>query len=223
MSGTPHALGSAPAGLQTTHAEVAGIARDFRNPRTLQAAASVDRQVAAKLEVTLGYLHGSTWRATRRLDQNLVAPTVAADGTAVFSAPRPLSGYGRVLVAQSNAHASYDGGFVSLNSQISRRSQLLLNYTLSRTRSDSDQANPYAPILTVNPFNLRQERAFSTLDARHTLNLNAIVNLPVGFKLNPLFLARTGLPYTPIVGFDTQGDANDWNDRVLQQRGCAAA
>ena len=215
-SGTPHALGAAPAGLQTAHAEVAGIAPNFRNPRTLQAAASVDRQVAAKLEVTLGYLHGSTWAAVRRLDENLAAPTVAADGTTVFNAPRPLAGYGRVLVAQSNAHASYDGGFVSLNSQISRRSQLLFNYTLSRTRSDSDEANPYSPIMTLNPFDLRQERSFSTLDARHTFNLNAIVNLPVGFKLNPLLLARTGLPYTPIVGFDTQGDANDWNDRVLR-------
>ena len=92
VSGTPHALGSAPAGLQTTHAEVAGIAQDFRNPRTLQAAASVDRQVAAKLEVTLGYLHGSTWRAVRRLDENLAAPTIAPDGTAVFNAPRPLIG-----------------------------------------------------------------------------------------------------------------------------------
>ncbi len=213
--GNRHALGSAPAGLVTTHAEVAGMARDFRNPRTLQAAASVDRQVAAKLEVTLGYLHGSTWRAMRRLDENLVAPTVAADGTPVFNAPRPLPGYGRVLVARSNAHASYDGGFVSVNSQVSRRSQLLFNYTLSRTRSDSDEANLYSPITTVNPFQLRQERAFSTLDARHTVNLNAIFNLPVGFKLNPLFLARTGLPYTPIVGFDTQGDANDWNDRVV--------
>ena len=215
-NGTPHALGSAPAGTQTVHAEVAGIAQHFRNPRTLQVAASVDRQVAAKLEVTLGYLHGSTWAAVRRLDENLAAPAVAADGTAVFNAPRPLAGYGRVLVAQSNAHASYDGGFVSLNSQISRRSQLLFNYTLSSTRSDSDEANPYSPIMTVNPFNLRQERAFSTLDARHTFNLNAIINLPIGFKLNPLFLARTGVPYTPIVGFDTQGDANDWNDRVLR-------
>ena len=92
----------------------------------------------------------------------------------------------------------------------------MFNYTLSRTRSDSDETSPYSPILTVNPFNLRQERAFSTLDARHTFNLNAIVNLPAGFKLNPLILARTGLPYTPIIGFDTQGDANDWNDRILR-------
>jgi hypothetical protein len=47
------------------------------------------------------------------------------------------------------------------------------------------------------------------------LNINAIVNLPAGFKVNPLFVAHSGLPYTPIVGFDTQNDANDWNDRII--------
>ena len=45
--------------------------------------------------------------------------------------------------------------------------------------------------------------------------MNAIFNLPAGFKLNPLFTARSGLPYTPVVGFDTQGDANDLNDRAI--------
>jgi hypothetical protein len=47
------------------------------------------------------------------------------------------------------------------------------------------------------------------------LNLNAIFNLTTGFKANPLFVVRSGLPYTPIVGFDTQNDANDLNDRPL--------
>jgi len=34
-------------------------------------------------------------------------------------------------------------------------------------------------------------------------------------KLNPLFLQHSGRPYTPIIGLDTQHDANDWNDRAL--------
>jgi hypothetical protein len=67
----------------------------------------------------------------------------------------------------------------------------------------------------MNPFDLRQECADSSFDARQALNLNAIFNLPIGFKLNPLFVARSGLPYTPIVGFDTQNDANDWNARAI--------
>jgi hypothetical protein len=62
---------------------------------------------------------------------------------------------------------------------------------------------------------LHQERANSLTDARQTFNLNAIFNLPAGFKANPLFVTRSGLPYTPIIGFDTQNDANDLNDRAL--------
>jgi hypothetical protein len=67
----------------------------------------------------------------------------------------------------------------------------------------------------VNPFSLQQERANSLLDARQMFNLNAIFNLPAGFKANPLFVVRSGLPYTPIIGFDTQNDANDLNDRAV--------
>ena len=50
---------------------------------------------------------------------------------------------------------------------------------------------------------------------RNSFNLSAITNLPLGFKFNPILIARSGLPYTPILGFDTQNDANDWNDRAI--------
>jgi hypothetical protein len=53
------------------------------------------------------------------------------------------------------------------------------------------------------------------MDVRNIFNLNAIFNLPAGFKANPLFVARSGMPYTPIIGFDTQNDANDLNDRAI--------
>ncbi|MEO8726573.1 MAG: hypothetical protein ABI383_10670, partial [Acidobacteriaceae bacterium] len=32
---------------------------------------------------------------------------------------------------------------------------------------------------------------------------------------NPLIVTRSGMPYTPIIGFDTQSDGNDANDRAL--------
>jgi hypothetical protein len=212
---TPHALSAPPTGLSTPNALVVGMASAFRNPISFQAAASVDRQVASKLELTLGYLRNSTWALERRLDQNLFAPTINSSGTPIFPATRPIAGTGRLLVEQSTSHSNYDGGFISVNSQISRRSQLLLNYNVSRTVDDSSSTNPYSPVTAVNPFALKQEGADSLQDTRHSLNLNAIFNLPAGFKLNPLFVARSGLPYTPIVGFDTQHDANDWNARAV--------
>lgn len=212
---SPHSLAAAPAGLSTPNALVVGIAPSFRNPMSFQAAASVDRQVASKLELTVGYLRNSTWALERRLDQNLFPPTVNPSGTPIFPATRPTAGLGRLMVEQSTSHSTYDGGFVSVNSQISRRSQLLINYTLSRTMDDDSSLGAYSPDFAVNPFALQQEHAYSSMDARQILNLNAIFNLPVGFKLNPLFVTHSGLPYTPIVGFDTQNDANDMNDRAV--------
>jgi hypothetical protein len=120
-----------------------------------------------------------------------------------------------VLIEQSAAHSTYDGGFLSVKAPISTRSTFMANYTLSLTEGDDSSTNPYSPVTAVNPFALRQEPAHSLLDARQMLNLNAIFNLPAGFKANPLFVVRSGLPYTPIVGFDTQNDANDLNDRAL--------
>ena len=211
----PQALPSAPAGLTTPHALVAGIAANYRNPRSFESSISLDERVSSKLELTTGYLHSSSWRLERQLDENLAPPSTSSSGTPVFGASRPISGVGRLLVEQATAHSNYDGAFLSLNAPFSRRTTLLANYTLSRTRDDDSSTSPYSPVTAVNPFDLGAERAYSALDQRQTLNVNAIVNLPVGFKLNPLFEAHSGMPYTPLVGFDTQNDANDWNDRAI--------
>ncbi len=211
----PHALPSAPTGLVTPHASVAGIAGNYRNPRSFETALSLDRRITSKFEVTTGFLHSSSWRLERRLDENLAPPTAVVAGTPLFGAARPMAGIGRLLVEQSSAHSSYEGGYLSLNAPLSRRTTLLANYTLSRTRDDDSSTGPFSLVTAVNPYKLQAERAFSALDQRHTLNVNAIVNLPAGFKLDPFFEAHSGLPYTPLVGFDTQNDANDWNDRAV--------
>jgi len=211
---SPHALASAPIGLNNYHAQVVAIDSNFRNPTSFQAAANMEQQVNAKLDLTLGYLHDSTWGLERQLDENLNPPTGAVNGNPFFPSVRPISGVGRVLVEQSTAHSTYDGGFVSVKAPITARSTLMANYTLSRTEDDDSSINPYSPVTAVNPFSLRQEQANSLSDARQMFNMNGIFNLPAGFKANPLFVVRSGLPYAPIVGFDMQNDANDLNDRA---------
>lgn len=213
---SPHALTAPPPGLTTPHAVVTGIAPTFRNPRSLESALSLDRRISSKLELTAGYIYSTSWRLERQLDENLSPPIAFTPaGTPIFPSSRPISGIGRLLIEQSTAHSNYDGGYISFNAPISRRTTLLANYTLSRTQDDDSSSGPYSPVAAINPFNLSSERGYSNLDQRQTLNLNAIFNLPVGFKLNPFFTAHSGTPYTPIVGFDTQNDANDWNDRAI--------
>ena len=50
---------------------------------------------------------------------------------------------------------------------------------------------------------------------RHNLNFNTVAELPGSFTAGAILFARTGTPYTPVIGFDTQNDANDDNDRAI--------
>jgi len=212
-SGT--AFTSPPLGLTTPAALVVGIDRAFRNPRSIQAAASVEEEITAKLSLSAGFLHDSTWKLQRRSDQNLNPPISDTNGLPVFPLTRPNPAAGRILVNESGAHSDYNGLLISSSAQVTRRSQLLANYTLSRTRDDDSNSGTYSIDASLNPFDLEAERADSNQDIRHVFNLSAIFDLPLGLKCNPLFIANSGRPYTPIIGFDTQHDANDWNDRAL--------
>jgi len=211
----PVALSAVPIGLTTPHALVEGIYAGFRDPTSFQAALSVDETISPKLTMRAGYLHASTWHLQRALDENLAPPTISAQGVPLFLSPRPLAGVGRLLIHQSNAHSSYDGLSLSAIAQISRRTQITANYTFSHTHDDDSNDGPYSINAALNPFAPRSELAFSNLDVRNVLNVAGIFNLPAGFKLNPLLVVRSGAPYTGLIGFDTQNDANDFNDRAL--------
>lgn len=215
VAGGTQALAAPPAGLTTPAALVVGIDPAFRNPRSVQLAGTVEQEIKPQFKVSAGYLHNSTWRLQRRLDENLSPPVADASGLPIFSVTRPDPGIGRLLVNQSSAHSNYDGLLLSAVSQIGRRSQLTVNYTLSQTHDDDSGSGPYGIDDALDPFDLHLERAYSAQDIRQVLNVSAIFNLPLGLKCNPIFLERSGRPYTPIIGFDTQHDANDWNDRAL--------
>ncbi len=215
LTGTPHALPGPPAGLTTPQALIVGITPGFRNPTSFQAAADVERDVTAKLNLAAGYVHNSTWDLQRAIDQNLAPPTVNSVGIPVFPKIRPNPAIGRLLINQSSAHSSYDGLLLTATSQISRRTTITANYTLSKTVDNDSNLGPYSIDSALNPYDLEIERADSLQDVRRNFNLSAVLNLPVGFKFNPVLVARSGQPYTPLIGFDTQNDANDWNDRAI--------
>ena len=208
-------LSSIPAGLATQSGLVYGVAGGFRNPRSFQAAGSVEQQLNTKLTATLGYVHNSTWALERLVNTNLLPPAFDAAGTPVFPSSRPLGNLGELLTAESNGHSSYDGFTATMSANFGRRSQLTANYTLARSRDDGSHFDPFQPLEAIDPFQPRLEAAYSDFDIRHNFNVSAVINLPAGFKANPILIARSGAPYTPILGFDTQNDGIDLNDRAV--------
>lgn len=209
------ALGAPPVGLTTPAALIVGMAPGFHNPRSFQGSASIEQQINSKVTVSGGYVRNSTWNLQQLVSQNLFPPAYDASGMPIFPVTRPSSNIGQLLINQSSAHSSYDGLLVTANFQLPHRSQLSANYTLSRTRDSNSNLGPFTLVPGLNPFNLSADGAYSSFDARNSFNLSAITNLPYGFKINPILFVRSGLPYTPVIGFDTQNDANDWNDRAI--------
>ena len=213
--GTYSPLAAPPVGLGVPAAFIVGMAPDFHNPRSFQVGGSVEQQFTPKISVTAGYVHNSTWDLQQLLNQNLLPPTYDASGMPIFPPFRPDPFVGQLMVNTSSAHSTYDGMLLTANFQLPHRSQLTANYTLARARDDNSNLGPFTLVSALNPFNLAGEAGYSNFDVRNSFNLSAITNLPLGFKFNPILIARSGLPYTPIIGFDTQNDGNDWNDRAL--------
>lgn len=208
-------LTAPPPGLTTPAALVVGIDPGFRNARSFQFSGSVEQQWGPKVDVTAGYLHGSTWNLPLLLNQNLEPPTYNAEGMPIFPSLRPDAAVGQLLVYESAAHSSYNGLLLTTKVQLSRRSRVVANYTLAQNRDNSTNENPFGISSPLTPFDLAAEAADSSLDVRHTFNVSALFWLPLGFKIDPIFTAHSGLPYTPVIGFDTQNDGNDLNDRAI--------
>ncbi|HXR97409.1 MAG TPA: carboxypeptidase regulatory-like domain-containing protein [Terriglobales bacterium] len=192
----------------------ATIVSNFRNPRSLQSAVSFEQQFGKRVDLTTGYSLEETWNLARVVDANLLPPAGNNNGNPVFPLARPLAGFGQVLRTESSAHSNFNAWLTTVNFRLPYNLTLAANYTLAHTRDDASQAGPFDVVTTLNPFNLAAEAAYADQDIRHNFNLSGTDNLPWGFKINPIFIARSGQPYTPILGFDTQNDGNDFNDRA---------
>jgi hypothetical protein len=203
-----------PAG-SNLEALVVGIDPGFHNARSFQFSGSIEQRLAPRLDVTAGYLHDSTWDLPVLLNRNLEPPAYDAAGMPVFPVTRPDPAVGQLLVYESAAHSSYNGLLLTTVITLSPRSRIVANYTLSRNRDNSSAQDPFGIQSVLNPFDIAADAADSSLDVRHVFNVSALFWLPFGLKIDPIFEAHSGLPYTPVIGFDMQNDGNDLNDRAI--------
>ena len=219
----PNALVTFPNGLTAIPANfiikprVFGFDADFKNPRTFQTSATIEQRVGKDLVFTAGYVHASAWNLQRRLDRNLFAPTVLANGYLQWSATRPNTTIAQLEINESTAHSSYDALTLSLRRRFANRFQFEANYTFAKNRDDDSNERNFSRQPTLNPFNLQLEAGPSKQDVRHNLNLSGLYDLGYGFTLSGIIVTRSGFPYTAVVedGSDTNSDLNDGNERAV--------
>ena len=210
----PNAYPGLAAGVRVPAQRLFGFDSAFQNPDTTAFSATIEHRLNDAVQMSVGYIGNWTRHLQRRLDRNLGTPTIAATGLPVFPATRPDTTIAQLEINESTAKSDYNA--LALTTTGRRGAvQWQVNYTYAQNWDDDSNERNFSRQITLNPFNLADEWAPSKQDVRHNFTTGALTSLPGGLTLSGVLLARSGFPYTAVIGADQQRDANDDNDRAI--------
>ncbi len=195
LGGCPAYPGIVPtAGFTPYNPGIAVFAKDFKNPRTIQYSASVEREIVKDLSFLLAYNLAKSDRLTRfvnRGDGRLyggASPFERIDG----------SGIGEIRSTESSAKSLYQGLTFTLNKRFSNRYQFQINYLLSFDKSDDDNERDPFTFRYADPRDLSAEYNWSDRDQRHRFNAFATFALPYDISVSPILQYRTAQPISAV-------------------------
>ncbi len=214
----------------------------YTQPLVQQGSFGVEYELQKDLAVSATYLAVGGMHLLRWRDINLGMPTtlttigIAGTSTVLafqrFTLPRPIAGFDRILLLESNANSVYHGLAVQLNKRFSHSFQLLVTYTLSKVIDDVPDPAALTPgagdiRLLSDASNPRLDRAPSVNDERHRFvlsglwQLNYAHSLPApakailgGWEFSGILAAQSGRPYSGLANFDLNNDGNAATDRT---------
>lgn len=189
--GCPVFAGILPtAGFTAFNPGIAVFERNFKNPRTIQYSASVEREIYKNINILVAYNYAKSTRLTRFVNRG---DSRLYNGVAIFERANG-SGVGEIRSTESSARSLYQGLTVTLNKRFADRYQFQVNYLLSYDRSDDDNERDPFTFRYVDPRNLRPEYGFSDRDQRHRFNAFATFILPYDINLSPIVQYRSAQP-----------------------------
>ena len=169
---------------------IAVFTRDFKNPRTIQYSASVEREIVRDLTFLFAYNYAKSTRLTRFINRNDPA---LYGGVAIFSRPDG-SGVGEIRSTESSGRSLYQGLTFTVNKRMSNYFQFQANYLLSFDKSDDDNERDPFTFRYANVNNLDLEYNWSDRDQRHRFNAFATFELPYEITLSPIVQYRSAQP-----------------------------
>jgi len=177
---------------------IAVFERNFKNPRTLQYSASVERELVRDLSLSVAYNVAKTTRLTRFVNRN---DPILYGGVAIFERANG-SGVGEIRSTESSAQSFYQGLNIGLNKRFSNRFQFQVNYLLSKDESDDDNERDPFTFRYADARDFRLEYGPSDRDQRHRFNAFATFALPYEISFSPIVQYRSAQPQSlrPING-----------------------
>ncbi|HET7112883.1 MAG TPA: TonB-dependent receptor, partial [Pyrinomonadaceae bacterium] len=179
--------------------EIWGAPQDLPNPYVYTYSLEIQQELPGKLTGTIGYQGSAGHKLIRLVNQNFLFQNNPAFFQVFFTTP--------------DVNSNYNGLNVNLVRRFSDGLQLQANYRWSKS---IDQLSYEGPGFVTNqtfPQDNRTERGPSDFDVRHYFNLSGLYELPFfrrrndfagkvlgGFEVTGVVTARTGFPFTPVVG-----------------------
>ena len=213
----------------------------YSQPYVQQGSLGLEVQAGKDLAVSASYIISKGTHLQQVRDVNLggtVPETIAiADTNAVlsyraFREPRPISGFDRILVFNSDANSIYHGVAIQVNKRFSANFQTLASYTLSKVIDNNPNVyalnpGPAASGLVQDPTDPGADRGPGSNDQRHRFTLAAVWTLNYGnslptvaravlrgWELSGILTAQSGQPYSGLINFDLNNDGVFATDRT---------
>ena len=178
------------AGFNPFNPGIAVFERNFKNPRTIQYSASVEREVFKNTSFLFAYNFAKTDRLTRFVNRN---DSRLYNGVAIFERANG-SGVGEIRSTESSAKSLYQGLTFTLNRRFANRYQFQANYLLSFDKSDDDNERDPFTFRYADPRDLSAEYNYSDRDQRHRFNAFATFLLPYDINISPIVQYRSAQP-----------------------------
>jgi len=169
---------------------VAVFERNFKNPRTVQFSASVEREIYKNISFLVAYNYAHSTRLTRFVNRG---DSRLNNGVAIFERANG-SGVGEIRSTESSARSLFQGMTFTLNKRFADRYQFQINYLLSWDKSDDDNERDPFTFRYADPRNLTPEYGYSDRDQRHRFNAFATFILPYDINLSPILQYRSAQP-----------------------------
>jgi hypothetical protein len=193
---------------------------DLKTAYAQHVAAGVDRALTDTMSVAANVVYFRGKHQVGTVDYNPVVPSLGPGRR-----PNDINGVAgtsaSVLQYTSYGDTWYKGLTLAVNKRMSDNYEFLASYTLSKAEDNStDFQSAFIPEsngLGRDPSNLdglplgfdpETERGPANHDQRHRFVLSGVYRLPADIYVSSILTAASGRPFTPLAGFDWNGDGN---------------
>jgi Carboxypeptidase regulatory-like domain len=157
----------------------------FVTPRVQQWNLGIQRMLYSRGFIDIGYVGSRGDHLIRPVDINQPQPQDVGPGRPA-NLVRPFKGYSNIYMRETTAHSFYHGLLASFRHSGRRGGTLVLNYTLSRNKTDATfdnntifyEAPHFQPELPQNPLDKTAEFGAAQTDRTHILSAYYIYQLP---------------------------------------------